>query len=143
MSGEAIIPGTILEWDGFVDSDGNKVSKLFVIVGAHPDKNYLSIRATSKKKWREYQPADDADYYYVPGGKLEWFDVDTWVLFTAPQEFNRAGLEREMKAGRLRIKGCLRGQIANEICNRMRKCQDVSENYTSLLGPAIQQEKKN
>jgi hypothetical protein len=138
MSEQAIIPGTILEWDGFVDSKGNKVPKLFIIVGAQADKIFLSIRATSKKKWREYQPSDDADYYYIPGGKLEWFDVDTWVLFTEAQEFNRAGLEREMKAGKLRTKGCLRGQIANEICNRMRKCQDVSEHHISLLGPAIQ-----
>lgn len=142
MTEHAITPGTILEWDGFVDSQGNKVPKLFLIVGSQPDKSYLSIRATSKKKWREYQPADDADYYYIPGGKLEWFELDTWVLFTAPQEFNRAGLEREMKAGKLRVKGCLRGQLANEICNRMRKCQDVSEHHASLLGPAVQQAKK-
>lgn len=138
MSEHAIIPGTILEWDGFVDSQGNKVSKLFVIVGAQADKNYISIRATSKKKRRDYQPSDDADYYYIPGGRIEWFDIDTWVLFTAPQEFNRTGLEREMKAGKLRIKGCLRGQLANEICNRMRNCQDVSELYKKLLGPARQ-----
>lgn len=142
MSDESIVPGTILEWDGFVDSKGNKVSKLFVIVGSHSDKNYLAIRATSKKKWRDYQPSDEADYYYIPGGKLEWFDVDTWVLFTAAQEFNRAGLEREKKAGNLRVKACLRGQMANEICNRMRKCQDVSEYHIGLLGPAIQTVKK-
>jgi hypothetical protein len=138
MSNVAIVPGTILEWDRFLDSKGNEVSKLFVIVGAHPGRNYLSIRATSKKHWRDYQPSDDADYYYIPGKRLEWFDLDTWVLFTAPQEFNRVGLEREMAAGKLRIKGCLRFQIANEICNRMRKCQDVSEYYISLLGPPLQ-----
>jgi hypothetical protein len=138
MSGDTIIPGTILEWDNFVLADGTKDSKLFVIVGAHPDRNYLSIRATKHKKWREYQPSDDADYYYIPGGKLEWFDLDTWMLFTAPQEFNRAGVEREIKAGKMRIMGCLRYQMANEICNRMRNCQDVSELYKELLGPARQ-----
>jgi hypothetical protein len=142
MSGEAIVPGTILEWDGFVDSKGNKVPKLFVVVGAHSDKNYLCIKATSKKKWRDYQPSDDADYYYIPGGKLEWFELDTWVLFSEPQEFNRVGLEREMAAGKLRTKACLRGQMANEICNRMRKSQDVSPHHIGLLGPAIQTAKK-
>jgi|1186.fasta_scaffold104425_2 hypothetical protein len=55
-------------------------------VGAKPDLNYLAIRATSKKKWRSYQPSDDADYYYIPGGKLEWFDLDTWMLFSDPQD---------------------------------------------------------
>jgi hypothetical protein len=138
MTDDVIISGTILEWDGFVLADGTKDSKLFVIAGAHPDKNYLSIRATKHKKWRAYQPSDDDDYYYVPGGRLEWFDLDTWLLFTAPQEFNRVGLEREMANGKLRILACLRHQMANEICNRMRKCQDVSEYHISLLGPARQ-----
>jgi hypothetical protein len=137
MSEEAIVPGTILEWDGFVDSNGQKVSKLFVVVGCHADKNYLTIRATSQKHGKQYQPADGADYYYIPGGKLEWFDKDTWVLFSAPQEFNRVGLDREKKSGKLRVLGCLRFQMANEICNKMRKCDDVSEHYVSLLGPTL------
>jgi hypothetical protein len=86
----------------------------------------------------EKQPADDADYYYTPGGKLEWFKLDTWVLFTAPQEFNRVGAEREMAAKKLRIMGCLRHQMANEICNRMRRCEDLSGEHISLLGPPVQ-----
>ena len=76
MTEPAIIPGTVLEWDRFMDSKGNEVPKLFVIVGAHPDRNYLSIKSTSKKRWRTYQPSDDADYYYLPGQRREWFDVD-------------------------------------------------------------------
>jgi hypothetical protein len=42
----AIIPGTIIEWDEYVLADGTLDSKIFVIVGALPDKNYLGIRTT-------------------------------------------------------------------------------------------------
>jgi hypothetical protein len=70
-------------------ADGTLDSKIFVIVGALPDMNYLGIRATSKKRWRSYQPEDGADYYFIPGdgGKVEWFDLDSWILFSDPQEF--------------------------------------------------------
>jgi hypothetical protein len=132
-----IIPGCIIEWDDFELASGKKEPKLFVIVGAKPDCNYLGIRATSQKKWRDYQPSDDANYWYIPGGKTEWFDKDTWVLFAEPQEFNVAMFHKHADEGRIRhMKGSpLRHQLANEICNRMRKCTDVSEHYKSLLGP--------
>lgn len=135
MSAPTLILGNVIEWDGFVKSDGEKEPKLFIVVGVHPDKNYLCVRATSKKKHREYQPSDDADYYYIPGGGREFFDLDTWILFSEPQEFWRTGVDREFDDNRMRVMGCLRFQIANEICNRMKKCDDVGARYQALLGP--------
>ena len=139
MTPADIIPGCIIQWDDFELATGQKEPKIFVIVGAKPGLNYLAIRATSKKKWRDYQPSDDADYYYIPGGKVEWFDLDTWMLFSDPQEFNVTMFHKHAGEGRIRIlKGSpLRYQVANEICNRMRKCVDVSEYHKSLLGPAL------
>jgi hypothetical protein len=135
-----IIPGCIIEWDEYELADGTLDSKIFVIVGALPDKNYLGIRTTSKKRWRSYQPEDGADYYFIPGGNVEWFDLDSWILFSDPQEFNAVMFKKKMEEGKLRIlKGSpLRFQIANELCNKMRKCPDVSEHHRSLLGPALQ-----
>jgi hypothetical protein len=120
-----------------VDSNGNEVPKLFLVVGAHADKNYLTLKSTSKKRWREYQPEDGYAYYFIPGGKKEWFEFDTWILFSEPQEFNRVGAQREIANGKMRVMTCLRFQLTNEICNKMRKCDDVSEYYCSLLGPAL------
>ncbi len=136
MTDVAIHPGTILVWDRFVDSRGKEVPKLFVVVGAHADKNYLTIKSTSKKYWREYEPADDANYYFI-AAKKNWFELDTWLLFTEPQEFNRVGAQREIANGKMRVMSCLKFQTTNEICNRMKKCQDVSGNHVSLLGPAL------
>jgi hypothetical protein len=83
----AIIPGCIIGWDEYELANGELDSKIFVIVGARPDCNYQGIRTTSKKRWRTYQPEDGADYYFIPGGKVEWFDLDSWILFSDPQEF--------------------------------------------------------
>jgi hypothetical protein len=135
----AIIPGCIIEWDEYELESGELASKIFVIVGAQPGCNYLGIRTTSKKRWRTYQPEDGADYYFIPGGKVEWFDVDSWILFSDPQEFNAVMFQKKMAEGKLRVlKGSpLRFQLANEICNKMRKCPDVSEHHKGLLGPAL------
>jgi hypothetical protein len=61
------------------------------------------------------------------------------MLFSDPQEFNVTMFHKHAGEGRIRIlKGSpLRCQVANEICNRMRKCIDVSEYHKSLLGPAL------
>jgi hypothetical protein len=56
----------------------------------------------------------------------------------SPSEFVKEGLAKNIE-----VKGCLRGDVANEICNCMRKCDDVSEYHRRLLGPAIQPKKAN
>jgi hypothetical protein len=56
MSPEDIIPGCIIEWDDFELASGEKEPKIFVIVGAKPDLNYLAIRATSKKSGEPTNP---------------------------------------------------------------------------------------
>ncbi len=56
MSGIVMEPGCILHWDGFVLTSGEAGHKYFVIVGAQPGRNYLAIRATSKKKRRDHIP---------------------------------------------------------------------------------------
>ena len=137
MTAPILTPGDVLRWEGFRKSDGEKAPKLFIIVGAHADKNYLGIRATKVQRARTFQPEDGADYYFIPGGQLEFFDLDTWVLFTEAQEFNRAGVEREFSKDEMQCIGSLRFQVANEICNKMKRCEDVSERHKNLLGPAL------
>lgn len=145
MSDDAIGPGCILHWEGFKFPDGGKADKFFVIVGAQPGKNYLAVIATSKQKWRDNTPGGNPDggYYHIPGGGKDWFPADTWLLFEAPQEISAQELLTRKFKNEIAIKGKLRPDIANAICNCMRQCQDVSEYHKGLLGPAIQPKPKN
>jgi hypothetical protein len=141
MTDDAIKPGCILHWDGFKLSDGSEGHKFFVIVGAHDGKNFLAIIATSqKKRGRTTQPGGNEQdgWYHIPGGGKDFFQKDTWLLFEAPQELSAQELLALKFKGQIKIVGNLRPQIANAICNTMRKCQDVSEDHRDLLGPAHQ-----
>jgi hypothetical protein len=137
MTGVAIVPGCILHWEGFRFPDGGEADKFLVIVGAKAGANYLAIVATSKQRRRTAQPGGNpvGGYYHIPGGGKDWFPRDTWLLFEDPREISPAELLKEHAAGRIRLVGQLRGQIANAICNAMRACQDVSPYHASLLGP--------
>jgi hypothetical protein len=144
MSDDAIEPGCVLHWDGFKLSDGSEGHKFFVVVGSQPDKNYLAIIATSKKKRRTATPGGNPDggWYHIPGGGKDFFKVDTWLLFEAPIELSANELLALKFKNEIAIAGKLRGDIANAICNCMCKCDDVSEYHRGLLGPAIQQAPK-
>jgi hypothetical protein len=121
-------------------------NKYFVIVGSQPNKNYLAIIATSKMKHgRKAEPGGNPDggWYHIPGGGKDFFPSDTWLLFDTPQELSAAELLSLKIKGDIEVKGNLRGDIANAICNCMRKCEDVSEYHKTLLGPAVQPKKKS
>jgi hypothetical protein len=85
----------------------------------------------------------DGGWYHIPGGGKDFFPSDTWLLFDTPQELSAAELLSLKIKGDIEVKGNLRGDIANAICNCMRKCEDVSEYHKTLLGPAIQPKKKS
>lgn len=141
MSDAAICVGCILHWKGFTFPDGEKANKYFVIVGSQPNQNYLAIIATSKKKkWRDAQPGGNPDggYYFIPGGRKDWFPEDTWLLFEVPREISAAEFVKEGLAKNLTVEGYLRHDIANAICNCMKRCQDVSPYHVSLIGPPAQ-----
>jgi hypothetical protein len=144
MSADAIAPGSILHWEGFKFPDGTEANKYFVIVGAQTGKNFLAIIATSQQKRRAAQPGGNPDggYYHIPGGGKDWFQKDTWLLFEAPLELSSAEFLKAVLEKKLTVKGQLRGDIANAICNCMKKCDDVSAHHVSLLGPPVQPAKK-
>lgn len=137
MSADAITPGCILHWKGFTFGDGAKANKYLVIVGAQPSQNYLAIVATSKQKKKGNEPGGNPQggYYHIPGGGKDWFQDDTWLLFEEPREISAAELVKEGFAKVIEVQGYLRPDIANAICNCMRKCDDVSAHHVSLLGP--------
>jgi hypothetical protein len=144
MSDSAIGPGSILHWEGFKFADGEEANKFFVIVGAQPGQNYLAIIATSRQRRRSPQPGGNPDggYYHIPGGGRDWFPKDTWLLFEAPVELSAADFAKAVAERKISVRGQLRGDIANAICNCMKKCDDVSEHHRGLLGPAIQPKPK-
>ena len=144
MSDDAIGVGSILHWKGFTFADGETANKYLVIVGAQPDKNYLAVIATSKQKRRGNQPGGNPEggYYHIPGGGKDWFPLDTWLLFEEPREISSAELVKEGLLKNIEVQGSLRPDIANAICNCMRRCDDVSEHHRGLLGPAIQPKAK-
>jgi hypothetical protein len=145
MTDVTIAPGCILHWDGFILSDGSEGHKYFVIVGAQPQKHYLAIIATSKKKHRDHTPGGNPSggWYHIPGGQRDWFKLDTWLLFDAPEELSASVLLDLKLKGKIKPVGSLRHDISNAICNCMRKCDDVSEYHKTLLGPPVQAPKKN
>lgn len=137
---DAIGVGSILHWKGFTFADGETANKYLVIVGAQPNKNYLAIVATSRQRRRSTQPGGNPEggYYHIPGGGKDWFPLDTWLLFEEPREISAAELIKEGLLKNIEVTGCLRGEVANAICNCMRRCDDVSEYHRGLLGPAVQ-----
>jgi hypothetical protein len=96
MSDDAILPGCILHWDGFTLSDGEEGHKYFVVVGAHQDKNFLAILATSRRKGnRDYKAGGnhEAGWYLIPGGGKDFFKKDNGlgaVVYYAKLEGGRA-----------------------------------------------------
>ncbi len=140
MSNAAISVGCILHWKGFKFADGAEADKYLVVVGAKPGSNYLAIIATSNQRRRSTQPGGNPQggYYHIPGGGKDWFPKDTWLLFEEPREISAAELVKEALAKNITVEGYLRHDIANAICNCMRKCDDVSEYHISLLGPPAQ-----
>lgn len=137
MSHADVQPGCVLLWEKYPQSDGTKAPKMFVVVGCHPNKCILGIRATKVKRKRSYQPEDGSDYYFIPGGNKEFFDIETWLLFSDPVQFDRGRYDVLHKAKEVKVLGYIRFQIVNEICNKMRYCEDVSEYYRELLGPPL------
>jgi hypothetical protein len=145
MSDDAIGPGTILFWQGFKFPNGAEANKLFVIVGAQPGGNYLAIIATSQQKGRNPDPGGNPQggYFAIRGDGKNWFKKDTWLLFEEPIELSASDLADALKEVTITVKGRVRDELANRICNCMKKCDDVSEYHRSLLGPAIQPKPKS
>ncbi len=139
MTAPTISPGCILHWEGFKFEDGGEANKFLVMVGVHPDRNYAAIIATSKRHNKIAKPGGNpaGGYYHIPGGGKDWFKIDTWLMFDRVIELSPAELVKETLAGRVTIKGNLRPDIANAICNAMRKCDDVSGYHRALLGPPV------
>jgi len=81
-------------------ADGTLDSKIFVIVGALPDMNYLGIRATSKKRWRSYQPEDGADYYFIPAGRLNGLILIVGFYSPTRKNFNAVMFKKKMEEGK-------------------------------------------
>jgi hypothetical protein len=140
MSDNAVGPGSILYWKGFKFKDGGEADKLFVIVGAHPGRNYLAIITTSQQKGRNPDPGGNPQggYFAIRGDGKNWFEKDTWLLFEEPVELSSADFAKAVQEEEIKVKGQLRGELTNRICNCMRHCDDVSEYHQSLLGPAVQ-----
>ncbi|HEX9572297.1 MAG TPA: hypothetical protein VF969_08590 [Burkholderiales bacterium] len=108
MSNDSIGPGCVLHWTGFQFEDGAVANKYFVIVGAQPNKNYLAVIATSKmRRGRKPDPGGNPEggWYHIPGGGKDFFPVDTWLLFEAPQELSAAQVHDLRSKNEIQIKG--------------------------------------
>jgi hypothetical protein len=140
MSDDTISPGSILYWQGFKFPNGSESNKLFVIVGAQLGRNYLAIIATSQQNGRNPDPGGNpkGGYFTIRGDRKDWFEKDTWLLFEEPVELKASEFATAVQAEIITVKGHLRGEVTNRICNCMKKCDDVSEYHRGLLGPAIQ-----
>ena len=129
-----IARGSVIFWTDYQFENGNRADKFFIFLGCATGKNYLAVIATSQKKRRDYDPGCHAEegYYFIPGGKKDWFDKDTWVLLE-PYEFDVAQLVKAGLTKEARIVCNLRPELANAICNCLKRCEDVSAHHLSLL----------
>ena len=64
------------------------------------------------------------------------------MLFEEPVELSAADFSEAVTEETITVKGRLRGDLANQICNSMKKCNDVSGYHRTLLGPPIQPKPK-
>lgn len=144
MTQPTIQSGCILHWEGFKFEDGAEADKFLVIVGAQEKGNYLAILATSRQHKKGNNPGGNpvGGYYHIPGGGKDWFKVDTWLMFDRVIELSPGALLKEVLGGKLTVRGNLRPDIANAICNTMRRCDDVSDYHKALLGPPVKQQPK-
>jgi hypothetical protein len=138
MTAPSVSPGCVFHWKDYKFDDGETANKYLVFVGAKSGCNYLAVVATSRPHKRSFTAGchADAGYYHIPGGK-EGFKKDTWLLIAEPQEmtpakFLSSGLKKEIE-----LECQLRGDIANAICNCMKRCPDVSAAHVELLGPPV------
>jgi hypothetical protein len=132
MSEVAVVPGCIFHWKEYVFADGAKANKYFIIVGAKKDCNFLTVIATSQPKHRKYEPGCNhkQGYYHIPGGRKDWFPLDTWLLLAEPVEV----VPEEFLADQnIKYQGSLRAEIGNAIRNCLKRCDDVSEAHVALL----------
>lgn len=136
MNCAGVSPGCVYHWADYEFEDGSRRNKYLVIVGANKGSNYLAVLATSQEKRRGFQPGCNhkAGHYHIPGGAKDWFKLDTWLLLADPVEIVPADfVKRAMVDKAIEHKGDLRPQIANEIRNCLRRCDDVSAIHLALL----------
>ena len=127
--------GAVLHWEGFEIEDGTTANKYFVVLGAKPGYDCLVEIATSQRKRKSYQPSCHAneDYYHIPGSGKDFFPKDNWLLLMECKVLRSAEVVEAGMAGTLRAVDTLRGQLANEIRNCLKRVEDVSPAQLALL----------
>ena len=127
--------GAVLHWEGFEFEDGTTANKYFVVLGAKPGHDCLVVIATSQRKGKSYQPGCHANegYYHIPGSGKDFFPKDTWLLLMECKVLRSAEVVKAGMAGTLRVADTLRGQLANEIRNCLKRVEDVSPAQLTLL----------
>jgi hypothetical protein len=127
--------GSVLHWRGFRFNGGDIGNKYFVVLAARPDRNWLFVIATSKKKRREYSMGchEKEGYYHLPNGGKDFFKKDTWLLLMECKEVDRAAAIKLLSNGDLTKEGSLREAVINAIRDCMRRCEDVSAAHLAVL----------
>ena len=102
----------------------------------------FSVITTSQQNGRNPEPGGNPKgLFAIRGDGKDWFAKDTWLLFEEPLELSGEEFMKALQEKTITVKGQLRGDLTNRICNCMKRCDDVSEYHRSLLGPPIQPKK--
>jgi hypothetical protein len=130
-----IAKGCVVHWTNFQFEDGSERNKFFVVLSCKPGCNWLFVIATSKQKRRAYNAgcSHEDGYYHIPGGSRDFFTKDTWLLLMKCLEVNPMEARKLLAINRLKVAGSLREQVANEIRNCLKRCDDASANHIALL----------
>jgi len=128
--------GAVLHWEGFVFHDGESANKFLMVLGAKQGSDYLFVVATSQQHKREMTPGCNltpSTYYFIQGGKKDFFPKDTWLILDEPYIFAAAKVVQAGLQGQLTVRGNLRLDVANAARNCMKHSKDVAQVYLDLL----------
>lgn len=127
--------GTIFFHKKFEFKDGEVGEKLLIVLN-EPKKSesYLFCKTTSRSKFNlEHQGCYSDKNIYVIDADHDFFHKKTWVQFHEFYEANATDLLKAHFKGDLVVKAQLRIETINALVNCVKRSDDISKYYLSLL----------
>lgn len=121
-------PGKVMIHDDFLFHDGNRATKLFIILGCKNDR-FLVAKTTSQKTSKSSttgcNSSDRFHNFFIKSGT--GFKKDTWICLHEFYEFSSAELTQLKNSGTIR-NIC---QMSKSVLADINTCAKVSEDISS------------
>lgn len=126
--------GAVISWKGFEFDDGGSSDKLLVVLGAHLEKDIITVLTTSRRRPGEWKTGCYAEqgFFYFSSGEYGW-PKDTWVQLYRPVVLGSGELVKASFDGDVRTVRNLPEQIAAAVRNCFRRTKDIAPVMNDLL----------